>query len=104
MSREEYWRQIVKSYEESGLNAEEFCQNHGIAVPRLKYYCKKFINKTHRTPSKDQEVFEPLIIAPISPQEKLKLSIHLPNKIRCDIEVSDRHHQLAVLKELVALC
>lgn len=105
IKKENDWQGIVKSYEESGLPPGQFCQDKDISVSKLRYYRNKFKQGTKVVSSVKDDLFEPLLITPLhTTKANFKLVIHLPNKIRCELEVIDNRHQLLLLKELMTLC
>ena len=103
--REEYWRGVIRSFEESGLAPGEFCKNKGISGSRFRFYRKKFREEAQAEPPASKTLFEPLIIAPPSTtRTNFKLVVELPNKIRCELGAVDSKHQMSLLKELMTLC
>jgi hypothetical protein len=104
IKKEEHWRKLIKSFEESGLAPGEFCKNQGISSSRFRFYRKKFREAQAELPV-SKASFEPLIITP-SPTSRtnFKLVVELPNKIRCELAAVDSTHQMALLKELMTLC
>ncbi|BCA94349.1 hypothetical protein TUM19329_36560 (plasmid) [Legionella antarctica] len=103
--RDEYWSDMVKSYEESGLAPGLFCRNKGISDSRLRFYRNKFKKESKAVTPAKEALFEPLIITPLpSAKAVFKLVIELPNKIRCELDAADHQHRLILLRELMTLC
>lgn len=104
--REEYWRGVIKSFEEKGLAPGEFCKRQGISGSRFRFYRKKFREEAQEESPSSKALFEPLIISPPSTTTRtnFKLVVELPNKIRCEFGAVDSKHQMSLLKELMTLC
>ena len=104
--REEHWRGVIKSFDESGLSPGEFCKNQGISGSSFRFYRKKSREEAQEESSASKALFESLIIAPPSTTTRtnFKLVVELPNKIRCEFGTVDSKHQMLLLKELMTLC
>lgn len=103
--KEDHWRGVIKSFEESGLAPGEFCKKQGISGSRFRFYRKKFREECQADTPASKALFEPLIITPSSnTRMNFKLVVELPNKIRCELGAVDSKHQMALLKELMTLC
>ena len=42
-AKEEYWEELFKGYESSGLSQEAFCSEQGIPIAKFKYQWRKKI-------------------------------------------------------------
>ncbi len=68
IKKEDYWCNIKKSYEESGLPPGRFCQDKSISGSRLRYYRNKFqkstndIHSSYSLKTNKRYKFPPLII------------------------------------------
>lgn len=112
---DDYWRKLIKAYEESNLSQNDFCSQQGIAVARFKYRWRREMacnNKKERSEPRRLKVVPRFEAVSISGAESLTSSasksrmifIQFPNQIRCDFEmpISELDFGL-LLKQLVAL-
>lgn len=111
-----YWESIIAAYKMSGLSQPAFCKQNGLSCNQFQYrwYQHNLANRAKKPPSAFEDTclansFESVTIAHPSRDDEMnhiaELSIHLPNKIRCDVKMDLRNHAFAtLLKQLVALC
>lgn len=112
----EYWRKLIKEYEESGLSQVEFCSQQGIQTAQFKYRWRQEMatnSKEERIAARRLEaapVFEAVSISEAdslaSTEDKPRvICIQLPNQIRCEFPMPLSGIELGLLlKQLVALC
>ena len=64
--KEDHWRGVIKSFEESGLAPGEFCKKQGISGSRFRFYLKKFREESQAdTPA--QKPYSSLLLLPHHP-------------------------------------
>ena len=110
------WEAIFAQFKVSNLSQKDFCKEKGLSWNQFRYWWdrKNFI-KTVQAKSlilDNQPAgasFEAVsIISSCESKEEMninKVSIYLPNHVRCDIKISLEANQFTVLlKQLVALC
>ena len=114
IEQDNYWRELFTEYKQSGLKRLEFCQQNGISHSQFRYQWNKQSQTTRRalklTPIHPAEsLFEPVVVTkltePMVANKIVELTIHLPNKIRCDLKIDmGRHDFSSLLQQLVAVC
>jgi hypothetical protein len=115
-SKENYWPELIKQYESSGLSQEDFCRERLIPLTKFKYRWRKqmeieSLRKLERSiPKGSLNQFEEVSIlegnTPLIPVDKTRgISIQFPNQIRCELNMSVSCPELSsLLKQLVSLC
>ncbi|MBA2651334.1 MAG: hypothetical protein H0U73_03575 [Tatlockia sp.] len=112
----EYWRKLIKEYEESGLSQAEFCSQQGIHIAQFKYRWRQEMgtnSKKERIAGRRIEAVPGFEAVSISETDSLAstedrprvICIQLPNQIRCEFPMPLSGTELGLLlKQLVALC
>lgn len=112
------WSSLLKKYECSELTQVEFCRRNKLVLSQFQYrwYGRQAIKKKGKASSGVEEtssalaVFEPVMVSPVPDfvEEKdsfLQVSIHLPNHIRCEVQVNLAGDSLlTLLRHLVRTC
>ena len=110
------WEAILSQYKDSNLSQKDFCKEKGLSWNKFRYRWDRhnLSNKNHEEPlvlknHPAKVSFEPVsIISSCQSKEEMtinEVSIHLPNRIRCDIKINLKANQLTtLLKQLVTLC
>lgn len=112
-----YWEAIIDEYKTSGLSQPAFCKQNGLSSNQFQYrwYQHNLAKRTKARPlplenNASASSFESVSITTMSAHladepYTAELTIHFPNKIRCDVKVNLRAHAFAtLLKQLVVLC
>ena len=112
--QDNYWRRLFTEYKKSGLKRLEFCQENDISHSQFRYQwnkqnqtARRALKLTHPHPA--ESLFEPVVVTklmePMVANKIIELTIHLPNKIRCDLKIDmSRHDFSSLLQQLVAVC
>ena len=107
---------LIAEYKMSGLSQPAFCKQNGLSCNQFQYrwYQHNLAKRAEKIPFASEHncvasAFESVTIAHPAPKDETnhvaELAIHLPNKIRCDVNMDLRNDVFAtLLKELVALC
>jgi hypothetical protein len=109
-----YWRELFTEYKKSGLKRLDFCQKNDISHSQFRYQWNKQHQAARRalklTPLHAAEsLFEPVVVTKLTERmvanKIVELTVHLPNKIRCDLKIDMSSHDFsALLQQLVAVC
>lgn len=112
--KDNYWRELFREYKKSGLKRLEFCQQNDILYSQFRYQWNKQSQSARRTlklthPHPPESIFEPVLVTkltePMVANKTVELTIHLPNKTRCDLKIDMSSHDLSsLLKQLVEIC
>ena len=116
-NKRQYWAEIIERYKASDLSKTQFCKQSEIPLNQFQYRwhqynlsLKEIVCAGTLTNQPSQNSFEPIKITfpPIAAKQVtnvVKLAIHLPNLIRCDVKVDLCANEFStLLKQLVALC
>ena len=114
IEQDNYWRELFTEYKKSGLKRLEFCQKNNISHSQFRYQWNKQSQMARRAlkltqPHPAASLFEPVVVTKLTESlvanKIVELSIHLPNKIRCDLKIDlSRHDFSSLLQQLVAVC
>ena len=111
--QDNYWRELFTEYKKSGLKRLEFCQKNDIPHSQFRYQWNKQSQATRHalklrhTPA--ESLFESVVVTkstePFVVNKMVELTIHLPNKIRCEFKMDLSSNDFSsLLKYLVAIC
>ena len=111
------WEDIFARYKASGLTQTAFCKQDNVAFNKFQYRWSKKTQAAKLGAEADvkkksiKNSFEPITLSSLPSivatkgSNVIELSIHLPNKIRCEVKIdSDANGLSMLLKELVSLC
>ena len=109
------WESIFSEYKGSNLSQKDFCKIRGLSWNQFRYQWDRKNSKAVKSDSLILEgppakvSFEAIsLISSCKPKEAMtinKVSIYLPNQVRCDIKLNLEANQLTtLLKQLLALC
>ena len=100
----EEWDEILNRFESSGLTQKAFCKTNNLQLNPFQYRwnARNRLKRKKRTAEFEliSVVSSPL---PIELKNEYTLSIHLPNKIRCDVPIAKKELK-AFIGELASLC
>lgn len=99
-----YWEEVFSRYKASGLSQVEFCKQNNLTNNQFQYrwYERNKALKTQASPERFESIS--LVSTPATPIASIiNLSIHLPNRIRCDV-ATDLNGLSPLLAQLVQLC
>ena len=112
--KDNYWRELFREYKKSGLKRLEFCQKNDISHSQFRYQWNKQSQTARRALKlmhhhQAKSLFEPVLVTkltePMVANKTVELTIHLPNKTRCDLKIDMSSHDLSsLLKQLVEIC
>jgi len=110
--KDKHWQSVFEDFEKSGVSKRQYCVAKDIPLSRFHYYWSKLRSQRDSTEScansDAPSGFVPVVCTPPQTTSALEtptvLSFTLPNKICCELSISDSTDSLTrVLSTLVAI-